>query len=144
MSFYLCTEQYSQFCVTRTYSMRQKIVSIIIQYNTIWFRHIQPKTERKPRAMPFYNVSFRYCTVPFRCRSVPCAEYRTESKCRFFSPKKARLAGAPSASQTCFRALGLLLTTRRSLGTRFSKVSVAPRSLIACAFDGICRHSQGA
>ena len=43
--------------------MRQKNVSII---NTVWFRHIQPKTERKPRATPFYNVSFRSCTVPFR------------------------------------------------------------------------------
>ena len=65
--------------------MRQKSVSTIVQHTTIWFRRIQPKTERKPRAMPF--VSFLYGSVPFvvryRARSPSAAFFAEESQARW-------------------------------------------------------------
>ena len=62
--------------------MSKKNVSIVVEYNTIWFRHVQPRTERKPRATPFYKVSFGSCTVPFHfvryCARSPSAAFFAE------------------------------------------------------------------
>ena len=102
--------------------MRQKNVSIIVQYNTVWFRQIQPKTERKPRATPFYIVSFRSCVVSFR--SVSCAE----SKSRLFPVGDSQARWSTLCfPQTHFRAFGRLHATRRSLGDAFFKSGRSPQ-----------------
>ena len=89
---------------------------------------------------------FHYCSIQYRLVSSYSVKNRTETtrnagsvlfsfiqysasrgvQVPLFSQKKARLAGAPSASQTRFRALGHL-TTRRSFGTRFSKGGRSPQ-----------------
>ena len=122
---------YPTVCVKKTFPL---------SFNTIPFGFVKFSQKPNGNHAQRRSISFHFILVWFRSvsfRSVSCAE----SKSRLFPVGDSQARWSTLCfPQTHFRAFGRLHATRRSLGTRFSKVGVAPRSLIARAFDDLCWH----
>ena len=122
---------FSSFCEDcNGYSMRQKNVSKIVQFNTVSFsknahetRVQRCRTTSQIVRIPFRFVSFRFVsfgTVLYTLRRIA----RSPTALLFFGEKPLRWSACRlAATLVCSRSL---LATNRSLAKPFPKVGVAP------------------